>query len=251
MLQISIDFSLITLYALISPDFPNTYETKGVEEHWNRIWKENDYFTPKNDTATFKMLLPPPNVTGVLHLGHALTVTIQDVLARWHRMNGESVVWVPGLDHAGIATQAAVEKYLLATKGVTRKDLGREDFVASVEAWKSSKGGTIVNQLKSLGASLDWSREYFTMSKEHSSAVTEAFLALSNRNLLYRKKDLVNWSPALQSTISDMEVELLEVSTKTELSLPGIPYSIIYYIYKIHLSSTHHISRFLSFFGTI
>ncbi|XP_028982384.1 valine--tRNA ligase, mitochondrial [Diachasma alloeum] len=202
-------------------DFPPTYETRGVEEHWNKVWETNRYFTPKDGSATFRMILPPPNVTGVLHLGHALTVTIQDVLARWHRMRGESVIWVPGLDHAGIATQAAVEKYLLATKGVTRKQMGREEFLSAIEEWKTTKGNAIVTQLKGLGASLDWSREYFTMSKEHNAAVTEAFVTLSDRNLLYRSKDLVNWSPALQSTISDIEVELLEVSKRTEIPLPG------------------------------
>ncbi|XP_063986483.1 valine--tRNA ligase, mitochondrial-like [Diachasmimorpha longicaudata] len=202
-------------------DFPTTYDTRGVQEHWDKIWKNNAYFTPKNDSASFRMILPPPNVTGVLHLGHALTVTIQDVLARWHRMRGDSVLWVPGLDHAGIATQAAVEKYLFATKGITRKQMGKEELLSAIQEWKTTKGTTIVTQLKCLGASLDWSREYFTMSKEHNAAVTEAFITLNERNLLYRKKDLVNWSPALQSTISDMEVELLEVSKRTEILLPG------------------------------
>ncbi|XP_011315239.1 valine--tRNA ligase, mitochondrial-like [Fopius arisanus] len=202
-------------------DFPKTYETEGVEAHWNKIWENNNYFSPRNASVSFRMILPPPNVTGVLHLGHALTVTIQDVLARWQRMRGESVLWVPGLDHAGIATQAAVEKYLSATKGIAKKDLGRDEFLAAVEDWRNTKGRAILSQLKSLGASVDWSREFFTMSKEHNAAVIEAFITLSNRDLLYRKKDLVNWSPALQSTISDIEVEFLEISKRTEIFLPG------------------------------
>ncbi|KAH0535297.1 valine--tRNA ligase, mitochondrial-like [Cotesia glomerata] len=202
-------------------DFPNTYETKGREEYWNEIWLKNNYFNPKNDNYQIKMLLPPPNVTGVLHLGHALTITVEDILARWHRMKGDSVLWVPGLDHAGIATQVAVEKNLLATKQVTRHDLGREKFLECVEEWKRDKGDKIKKQLKNLGATLDWSHEYFTMSKEHNKAVNEAFVTLHQRNLVYRHKDLVNWSPTLRSTISDIEVESIKVDKKTDLKVPG------------------------------
>ncbi|XP_057334849.1 valine--tRNA ligase, mitochondrial-like [Microplitis mediator] len=207
-------------------DFPNTYEAKVREEYWNDIWLKNNYWNPKNDNYQLKMLLPPPNVTGVLHLGHALTVTVEDILARWHRMKGDAVLWVPGLDHAGIATQVAVEKNLFATKGVTRHDLGREKFLKCVDEWKQDKGDAIKNQLKSLGATLDWSREYFTMSKEHNKAVVEAFVTLHQRNLLYRHKDLVNWSPTLRSTISDIEVDVIEVNKKTDLKIPGYDKSV-------------------------
>ncbi|KOC61527.1 Valine--tRNA ligase [Habropoda laboriosa] len=167
------------------------------------------------------MLLPPPNITGTLHLGHALTVTIQDVLARWYRMKGHPVIWIPGFDHAGIATQMMVEKYLSKAKGVKRSDIGREQFLSLVWQWKNEKQNTIKSQLKALGASLDWSKEYFTMSKEHSNTVIEAFLTLNSRNLLYRKKDLVNWCPTLHSTVSDMEVDRLYITKKMQLQIPG------------------------------
>ncbi|XP_026299462.1 valine--tRNA ligase, mitochondrial isoform X2 [Apis mellifera] len=167
------------------------------------------------------MLLPPPNITGTLHLGHALTVTIQDILARWYRMKGHSVVWIPGFDHAGIATQTMVEKYLFKTKGINKSDIGKDEFLSYIWQWKNEKENIIKSQLKALGASLDWSKEYFTMSKKHNNAVIEAIITLNNRNLLYRKKDLINWSPSLSSTISDIEIEHLYVTKKTQLQVPG------------------------------
>ncbi|KAK0093743.1 hypothetical protein PV326_012765 [Microctonus aethiopoides] len=195
-------------------DFPSTYTSKGVVHYWNDVWENQQLFSSNKEIISLKMILPPPNVTGVLHLGHALTVTIQDILARWHRMKGDSVLWVPGLDHAGIATQAAVEKYLLATKNTTRHDIGREEFLGYVEQWKNEKGNKINDQLRSLGASLDWSKEYFTMSEDHKNAVIKAFIMLYERDLLYRSNDLVNWCPTLRSTLSDIEVDFLE-------SMPG------------------------------
>ncbi|XP_029166045.1 valine--tRNA ligase, mitochondrial-like isoform X2 [Nylanderia fulva] len=170
---------------------------------------------------SFSMVLPPPNITGVLHLGHALTVTIQDVLARWHRMKGHPVLWIPGLDHAGIATQAVVERMLQRTQNITRHDMGRAEFSQFLWQWKMEKATIINQQLKALGATLDWNREYFTIDKSHSAAVTETFVRLSERNLLYRARDLVNWSPALRSTISEIEVEDFVIDGKTQLRLPG------------------------------
>ncbi|EFN71756.1 Valyl-tRNA synthetase, mitochondrial [Camponotus floridanus] len=167
------------------------------------------------------MILPPPNITGVLHLGHALTVTIQDVLARWHRMKGHPVLWIPGLDHAGIATQAVVERVLQHTRNITRRDMDRIEFEQLLWQWKTEKATIINQQLKALGATLDWNREYFTIDERHSTAVTETFVRLNERNLLYRERDLVNWSPALRSTISEIEVEDFIINGKTQLRLPG------------------------------
>ncbi|XP_026299461.1 valine--tRNA ligase isoform X1 [Apis mellifera] len=203
-------------------DFPKTFNRKKIEHEWYHIWEKNDYFAPKNNKKiALKMLLPPPNITGTLHLGHALTVTIQDILARWYRMKGHSVVWIPGFDHAGIATQTMVEKYLFKTKGINKSDIGKDEFLSYIWQWKNEKENIIKSQLKALGASLDWSKEYFTMSKKHNNAVIEAIITLNNRNLLYRKKDLINWSPSLSSTISDIEIEHLYVTKKTQLQVPG------------------------------
>ncbi|KZC08286.1 Valine--tRNA ligase, partial [Dufourea novaeangliae] len=202
--------------------FPISFKPKNVEYDWYNTWEKNNYFSVKSrNKDALKMLLPPPNITGTLHLGHALTTTIQDILARWCRMRGHPVVWIPGLDHAGIATQMMIEKYLFKTKGITKSDLEREQFLSVVWEWKEQKETGIKSQLKALGASLDWSREYFTMSKNHNNAVIEAFVALNDRNLLYRKKDLINWSTSLRSAISDIEVEHLFISEKTALEVPG------------------------------
>ncbi|KAM9234229.1 valine--tRNA ligase, mitochondrial isoform 3-T4 [Dugong dugon] len=169
------------------------------------------------------MCIPPPNVTGSLHIGHALTVAIQDALVRWHRMRGDQVLWVPGSDHAGIATQAVVEKQLWKEQGVRRHELSREAFLREVWKWKEEKGGEICEQLRMLGASLDWDRECFTMDTGSSVAVTEAFVRLYKAGLLYRNRQLVNWSCALRSAISDIEVESRPLPGRTELRLPGCP----------------------------
>ena len=203
-------------------DFPATFTFKDVERQCQNVWEKNKCFAVKSgEKEALKMLLPPPNITGTLHIGHALTVTIQDILARWYRMRGHPVIWIPGFDHAGISTQVTIEKYLYKTKSLTKSEVGREQFLSLVWDWKKQKENVIKLQLQALGASLDWSREYFTMSKEHSKAVTEAFLRLNDRNLLYRKKALINWCPALRSTISDIEVEHLYINERTELEVPG------------------------------
>ncbi|XP_034190816.1 valyl-tRNA synthetase, mitochondrial [Osmia lignaria lignaria] len=218
----SYKFCYCTLSTQVLSDFPKTFNHKAAEHKWYQIWEKNNYFTVKNnEKEALKMLLPPPNITGTLHLGHALTVIVQDVLARWYRMRGYPVLWIPGFDHAGIATQMMVEKYLSKTKGISKSDIGREQFLSHIWQWKYDKEDVIKSQIKALGASLDWSREYFTMSKDHTNAVIEAFVTLNERNLLYRKKDLINWSPTLHSAISDIEVERLYISKKTQLQVPG------------------------------
>ncbi|KAL6268868.1 hypothetical protein P5V15_001988 [Pogonomyrmex californicus] len=219
----------------ILTDFPAIFKPKDIERGRYDIWQYNKYFGSSRITSrtssniqkeedikqSFNMILPPPNITGILHLGHALTVTIQDVLARWHRMKGHPVLWIPGLDHAGIATQAVVERMLQCTRNITRHNIGRAEFTQLIWQWKTEKAAIIQQQLKALGATLDWDREYFTIDENHSMAVIEAFVQLNERNLLYRAKDLVNWSPALRSTISDIEVEDFVVNGKTQLQLPG------------------------------
>jgi len=168
------------------------------------------------------MVLPPPNVTGELHLGHGLTSAVQDAIVRWQRMRGRSVVWVPGSDHAGIATQAAVERHLDAKAGKrVRKTMGREAFLEEVEAWRRQKGDSIFQQLKRMAASLDWTRASFTMSPQHCAAVDAAFVTLFDRGLIYRGDMLVNWCCALGSAISDIEVDHVEVEGKTKLKVPG------------------------------
>ena len=173
------------------------------------------------DKKTYSMILPPPNITGKLHIGHALTVSIQDVVARWKRMCGYDVLWVPGLDHAGIATQTVVEKILQRDRGQTRHDLGREAFLDEVWAWHEQYEASISLQLRRLGASLDWDREYFTLDEQRSRAVVEAFAQLGEMGLLYRASRMINWCPALQTVISDVEVDHVEVDGRTRLRLPG------------------------------
>ncbi|XP_069701064.1 valine--tRNA ligase-like isoform X2 [Periplaneta americana] len=203
--------------------FPAAYVPKDVESNWYYWWEKQGYFSPNLAAMgePFNMVLPPPNVTGTLHLGHALTCTIQDVLARWHRMRGSPVLWVPGMDHAGIATQVVVEKKLWQEKSLTRHDIGRDKFVEEVWRWKEEKANSIVQQLRRLGLSLDWTREMFTMDPMQSAAVTEAFVTLFDADLIYRANSLVNWSCVLQSAISDIEVELKQVTGATRIEVPG------------------------------
>ena len=204
-----------------SQPFPDTYVASKVERGWYGHWKRKGYFRPDHGAEeTFSMILPPPNVTGTLHLGHALTVTVQDVLARWHRMRGAATVWVPGSDHAGIATQSVVERNLQARRGLGKEDVGREAFLREVWRWKGEKGDRIFEQLERLGASLDWDRATFTMSESHSRAVNEAFIRLFDRGRIYRGEFLVNWSCALGSAISDIEVDHLELSGREKIALP-------------------------------
>ncbi|EHH52893.1 hypothetical protein EGM_13426 [Macaca fascicularis] len=214
----------------VSGPLPPAYSPRYVEAAWYPWWVREGFFKPEYQARlpqatgeTFSMCIPPPNVTGSLHIGHALTVAIQDALVRWHRMRGDQVLWVPGSDHAGIATQAVVEKQLWKEQGVRRHELSREAFLREVWQWKEAKGGEICEQLRALGASLDWDRECFTMDVGSSVAVTEAFVRLYKAGLLYRNRQLVNWSCALRSAISDIEVENRPLPGRTQLRLPGCP----------------------------
>ncbi|TSC61929.1 MAG: valyl-tRNA synthetase, partial [Parcubacteria group bacterium Gr01-1014_106] len=160
----------------------------------------------------FSIVIPPPNITGSLHMGHALNSTMQDALIRYHRMKGDDTVWVPGTDHAGIATQNVVERMIKEKEGKTRQDLGREEFLKRVWAWKEQYGGVITEQLRMLGASCDWSRERFTLDAGYSRAVQEAFLHYARKGLIYRGERIVNWCPRCASSISDLEVKYEERS---------------------------------------
>ena len=194
-----------------------TFDPKTVEPRLYDQWEASGAFAPdavleKNPSAaTYSIVIPPPNVTGSLHIGHALNNTLQDILARYHRMKGEAVLWLPGTDHAGIATQMVVERQLAAQGNVGRRDMGREAFVDTVWKWKAESGGTIVRQLRRLGASCDWSRERFTLDDGLSAAVRKVFVDLHKAGLIYRDKRLVNWDPHFQTAISDLEVEQKEV----------------------------------------
>jgi valyl-tRNA synthetase len=184
------------------------YEFSEVEEKWLKRWSEEDCFAAQMEDGkpSFSIVIPPPNVTGVLHVGHALNNTMQDVLTRYHRMCGDNTLWVPGTDHAGIATQNVVERQL-ATEGKGRHDLGREAFIDKVWAWREEKGGTIINQLKKLGCSCDWERERFTMDEGLSAAVRETFVRLYKEGLIYKGDYIVNWCPRCHTALSDDEVE--------------------------------------------
>ncbi|HMV50826.1 MAG TPA: valine--tRNA ligase [Blastocatellia bacterium] len=198
-------------------EIPKAYEPKEVEGRWYPFWEQSGFFSPENNSdpkaKTFSMVIPPPNVTGYLHMGHALNHTLQDVLARWRRMAGDRVLWLPGTDHAGIATQMVVERQL-AAEGVKRQDLGREKFVERVWQWKEHSGGTIQRQMRIVGDSVDWSRERFTMDDGLSNAVKEVFVRLYDEGLIYRGEYMINWSPGLQTAISDLEVEMKPVKGK-------------------------------------
>ncbi|MGH7212192.1 MAG: class I tRNA ligase family protein, partial [Acetobacteraceae bacterium] len=176
-------------------------------------WEQSGAFAadPTSPATPFTIMIPPQNVTGSLHMGHALTFTIQDVLIRWRRMQGRDALWQPGTDHAGIATQMVVERLLTQEGNQDRRSLGREAFVARVWRWRAESGGTITQQLRRLGASLDWARERFTLDEGLSAAVREVFVGLYDQGLIYRDRRLVNWDPKLLTAISDLEVENREV----------------------------------------
>ncbi|MEE9325769.1 MAG: valine--tRNA ligase [Cocleimonas sp.] len=184
-----------------------TYTPKDIEQHWYKKWEEAGYFEPSNDSNAdpYCIMIPPPNVTGTLHMGHAFQDTIMDALIRYHRMKGDNTLWQPGMDHAGIATQMVVERQLDA-EGLTRHDLGREKFVERIWDWKEESGGQIVKQLRRLGASPDWSRERFTMDEGLSDSVKDVFVQLHDEGLIYRGNRLVNWDPVLHTALSDIEV---------------------------------------------
>jgi len=193
-------------------DLPKTYDFKSVEQRLYAWWESQGYFAPRPDPQRrpFVMSMPPPNVTGELHLGHAMFVSMEDLMIRHSRMRGAPTLWLPGTDHAGIATQLQVEKDLLRTDEVTREEIGREAFVERSWAWKRKYGGIITEQLRRLGASCDWSRERFTLDDGLSRAVREAFVRLYEKGLIYRGTYLINWSPGLRTAVSDLEVEYSE-----------------------------------------
>ena len=189
-------------------ELPKAYQPAEVESKWYQTWLDERFFEadPASEKPGFSIVIPPPNVTGVLHMGHVLNNTIQDILARKARMEGKEVLWLPGTDHAGIATQVMVEKKLRKEEGKTRHDIGREKFLEHVWEWKEKHGGIIINQLKKLGASCDWSRERFTMDEEYSRCVQQVFVELHRKGLIYRGKRMVNWCPVSLTALSDEEV---------------------------------------------
>ncbi|RJQ21445.1 MAG: valine--tRNA ligase [Nitrospiraceae bacterium] len=191
------------------------YEPKDIEKKWYDFWIEKNYFRAeaKSDRPPYCIVIPPPNVTGSLHIGHALDITLQDIMIRWKRMSGFNTLWLPGTDHAGIATQNVVEKEL-RKQGTDRHTLGREKFIEKVWEWKKLYGGTIINQLKSMGASCDWSRERFTLDEGLSRAVREVFVRLYEEGLIYRGEYLINWCPRCHTALSDLEVEHEDVQGK-------------------------------------
>ena len=206
---------------------PKTFEPASFEQEWYRRWESEGRFTPAGPAGSprFVMVIPPPNVTGRLHIGHAYGRTVEDILARWRRMRGDRVLWVPGTDHAGIATQLVIERQL-AKQGIDRKSLGREKFVERVWAWKREAKDTIQSQLKRLGCSLDWSRERFTMDPDLSRAVRRAFVQLYQEGLIYRGRYVVNWCPRCGTAVSDLEVVHKEIDGtlyRIRYDVPGVP----------------------------
>ena len=200
---------------MATPQLDKTYDPKSVETRWYQLWEQHGYFhaSVTHPGQPYCIVIPPPNVTGSLHVGHALNNSIQDILIRWRRMQGRNVLWMPGMDHAGIATQNVVERQL-AAEGTSREQLGREKFVERVWAWKAQSGGTIIQQLKRLGASCDWARLRFTMDGGLSKAVLEVFVRLYEDGLIYRGERLINWCPRCLTALSDIEVEHEEVKGK-------------------------------------
>ena len=176
------------------------------------LWEQAGCFKPSGEGEPFCVVIPPPNVTGSLHMGHALNNTLQDILVRFNRMRGRDTLWQVGTDHAGIATQMVVERQMMERQEPGRREIGREAFIKKVWEWKAESAGTIQRQLRRLGASCDWSRERFTMDDGLSAAVRKVFVQLYNDGLIYRDKRLVNWDPKLMTAISDLEVETQEVN---------------------------------------
>jgi len=230
---------------------PDAYSPQYVEAAWYSWWEKSGFFKPEYGRSgvkdvppegVFMMVIPPPNVTGKLHLGHALTNSVEDAITRYHRMNGKMTLWVPGSDHAGIATQVVVEKKIAREEGISRHDLGREKFLDRVFQWKEEYGGAIYDQLRRLGSSVDWDRVTFTMDPKCCKAVTEAFVLLHEEGTIYRSNRLVNWSCSLRSAISDIEVDKVELPGKTLMSVPGYTDKvefgvIISFAYKVEGSS--------------
>ena len=194
-------------------EIAKAYDPKVVEAYWAQQWMEKGSFVASVDgeKEPYAIMIPPPNVTGMLHMGHVLDNTLQDILVRRARLEGKSVLWQPGTDHAGIATQTKVEKQLKSETGLSKYDLGREDFIQKVWDFRNESGGIILNQLKKLGASCDWERTRFTLDEDYSKAVLKAFVTLYQRGYIYRGKRMVNWCPATQTAISDEEVTMLSL----------------------------------------
>ena len=229
------EFAFIAKPAL--RDFPRKYDAAFVESRWYDWWISQGYFTPSYSSSTtkstedsgqtprtndiFTVMLPPPNITGSLHLGHALTIAVEEAILRWNRMQGRRVLWVPGLDHAGIATQVQVESKLWQKKKKTRHDVGRGEFQSLANAWKVEKSDTIVRQLCRMGAVVDWSRLSFTLDPKIQTGVAEAFIRLFDKGKIHRQERLVNWCSHLKSTISDIEVQHLDVPNPTTIRVPG------------------------------
>src|SRR3954447_3254619 len=192
-----------------------TYQPSEVEGRIYAAWEKAGAFRAgrpeRREAEPYTIVIPPPNVTGSLHMGHALNNTLQDILCRFERMRGRDVLWQPGTDHAGIATQMVVERQMMERQEPSRRDIGREKFLQKVWAWKAESGGTITAQLKRLGASCDWSRERFTMDEGLSKAVLKVFVELYRQDLIYKDKRLVNWDPKLLTAISDLEVQQIEM----------------------------------------
>ncbi|CBZ50299.1 valyl-tRNAsynthetase, mitochondrial, related [Neospora caninum Liverpool] len=228
-----------------------SYQPEDVEKDWYAWWEHENFFSPTTLSlhqrqvsgsspapvsaelaATtkkenkFVMVIPPPNVTGSLHIGHTLTVAIEDSLARWHRMNGKIVLWIPGADHAGIATQSVVERALLKQGGPSRHELGREAFLQKVWDWKNQYGGAICNQLRRVGSSVSWPHFSFTLDEKLSRAVVEAFVRMYDAGLIYREERLVSWSPYLKTAISDIEVDVEEIDKPKKITIPGFEYPV-------------------------
>ena len=206
-------------------ELPKRYDPKLVEPKWYQRWMENRDFVanPNSSKPAFSIVMPPPNITGVLTLGHVLNNTIQDILARRARMRGFEVLWLPGMDHAGIGTQTAVEKYLRRTENKTRHDLGREEFLRRVLEWQDKHGGIIIDQLKRLGCSCDWSRQRYTLDDAYVAAVQKVFVDLYRKGLIYRGRRLINWDPAAQTAVSDEEV----ISKQQKGNLYFVRYEIV------------------------
>src|SRR5213596_1377759 len=196
-------------------EIPKAYEPQTVESKWYQFWLDQHCFVAdparvSHKRPAYSIVIPPPNVTGMLHMGHVLNNTIQDILSRKARMDGKEVLWLPGTDHAGIATQMQVERALKKEEKKTKYDLGREEFLKRVWQWKEKHGGIIIQQLKKLGCSCDWTRERFTMDPEYSRCVQMVFVELYKKGLIYRGKRMVNWDPATRTALSDEEVNMME-----------------------------------------
>ena len=219
-------------------EIPKQYSPKDVEERWYKFWEEKGLFSSKVNPQRkpYVVLIPPPNVTGILHMGHALNNTFQDILIRYHRMKGFESLWVPGVDHAGIATQNVVEKSI-AREGLKRQDLGREKFIERVWLWKEKYGSTIIHQLRKIGASCDWSRLRFTMDEEYSKSVVEVFLRLYEKGLIYRGSYIINWCPRCHTALSDEEA--------AHQPLSGNLYYLRYPLSKISSSSPEELPDFI------